>query len=69
MFKRHRFNKGFISDLDRLISEFDRNHEPTPAQKHEMEKYRRINELRDNVHEEPILRPYEWDQRQLWEDF
>jgi hypothetical protein len=69
MFKRHRFNQGFISDLDRLISEFDRNHEPTKPQKHEIDKYRHLNELRDNAHEDAILKPYEWDQHKLWKDF
>lgn len=43
-------NKNYISPIDKKLSEFDRNHQPSPAQIHEASKYKTITSQRDHVH-------------------
>lgn len=53
---------GYVSDIDKKLSEFDSTHVPSPSQKAEMEKYKRIYELRDHAKKkEPEVK--------LWEEF
>ena len=40
-------NKHFISDIDIELTKFDQDHQPSPSQQFEIEKYKAISELRD----------------------
>lgn len=40
---------GYVSEIDRLLAEFDRTHPPSAAQRAEIKKYNRIYQLRDNA--------------------
>lgn len=49
-----RTDKHYISEIDKRLAEFDQSHPKTPSQKTEIDKYKRIYELRDNpTHIEP----------------
>jgi len=70
MFRRKPMYKNYISALDKLLYEYDHHHELNPAQKREVEKHQRVAEKRDNPEREPtIIRPYQWDDPQIWEGF
>ncbi len=40
---------NYVSDIDKKLSAFDSNHELSKSQKAEVEKYKRIYELRDHA--------------------
>lgn len=46
-------NKHFVSDIDRQLSAFDQSHAPSASQQHEIKKYNKIFELRDNPNAQP----------------
>jgi len=50
MFRRK--NVHFISDVDKMLKEFDDSHEKSPAQQAEIDKYDEIDQLRDVAEEE-----------------
>lgn len=43
-----KLNKQFISEIDQKLDEFNRTHKKSASQQAEIEKYRKIHELRDN---------------------
>lgn len=55
-------DKAYISPYDRFLYDFDNTHKKSPSQQAEIDKHKRIAELRDNVVPEQ-------DQTILWEDF
>ncbi len=54
-------SKEFVSDLDKLISEYQRTHKLTPSQLAEIEKHKEIADLRDNPMEDVSLDSDMWD--------
>ncbi len=55
-------DKFYISPYDKFMREFDINHQKTPSQIQEIDKHKRIAELRDN----PITTDVEG---KIWADF
>jgi len=52
----------YISPLDRFLHEFNQSHpNPSPSQKREIDKYRRIHDLRDG-----LVSP---EKKDIWENF
>ncbi|QLH43301.1 MAG: hypothetical protein HWD59_11675 [Coxiellaceae bacterium] len=41
-------NKGYVSEIDKILEEYAETHPKSPAQLSEFNKYQRIYELRDN---------------------
>lgn len=40
---------GFISEIDKFLTEFDRTHSKSDTQLAEINKYEKLNEKRDNA--------------------
>jgi len=55
-------NVKFVSEIDKFLSEFDATHKKSEAQLAEIQKYKRISELRDKA--QPGSKP-----SVDWEDF
>jgi hypothetical protein len=53
---------GFVSEIDKMLVQFDETHTPSASQLAEMRKYQRIYRLRDDPN--PIDK-----QQLLWEGF
>lgn len=57
-FLKRIFNKrpteGYVSEVDQLLADFDRNHEKTPSQIAEIKKHERVFRLRDYPEEEDL---------------
>lgn len=49
MANKHKVDKHFVSEIDKKLAEFDRSHEPSPAQQAEIDKYKRVYKLRDDA--------------------
>jgi hypothetical protein len=48
-----KINSHFVSDIDRMLAEFDQNHPESNAQRIEREKYQQIHQQRDQITNEP----------------
>jgi len=46
--KSKKIDKAFVSNIDIRLAEFRAKHSPTKAQQAEINKYKKIYELRDN---------------------
>ena len=42
-----KIDKHYISEIDKQLAAFDATHANSPSQQMEIDKYRRINQLRD----------------------
>jgi hypothetical protein len=42
-----KIDKHFVSEIDKKMAEFDAAHKKSPSQQAEIDKYKRIYELRD----------------------
>lgn len=60
--KHHDLDKAYISPYDKFLYEFDATHEKSASQQHEIEKHKKIAEMRDN-------KDYKPEQGEIWEDF
>lgn len=56
--------KNFVSELDHFLQEFDHKHPIlSQTQQKEVNKYRRIHDMRDETTDKPVIKP------KLWEGF
>ncbi len=47
----------FISEIDQLFAQWDKSHMISASQAQEIEKYRNINNLRDNIQKQEAALP------------
>jgi hypothetical protein len=52
MFEKYKINKKYVSPIDLILAEFNRTHAKSQAQLAEIQKYKRIYQLRDYPTEE-----------------
>lgn len=45
---KHDLDKAYVSPIDKFLYRFDADHEKSASQMKEIQKYQRINALRDN---------------------
>ncbi|HCA90276.1 MAG: hypothetical protein CMF38_03065 [Legionellaceae bacterium] len=55
-------DKSFISPIDTFLHKFDQTHDKSASQVQEIDKYKRINNLRDKVQADK-------DSIEIWADF
>ncbi|MGV3739767.1 MAG: CBU_0585 family protein [Gammaproteobacteria bacterium] len=55
-------DKAYISQYDKLLRKFDREHELSESQLQEINKYKRINALRDDATTVDTKDSTEWEQ-------
>ena len=53
---------GYISEIDKFLTEFNRTHAYSASQKEEVKKHQRVYKLRDNANADEGA-------NELWEDF
>lgn len=59
-----KIDKHYVSPLDKFLTEFDKNNPaPSASQQHEINKYNRINRLRDDKTATDVK------ENSLWEEF
>lgn len=58
----HDIDKAFVSDHDKFLYAFDRDHEKTASQLKEISKHQRIAQLRDNADSSSLA-------NEIWQDF
>jgi hypothetical protein len=49
MFKKQPIYKNYVSEIDKALAQFDATHSLSSAQQDEVNKYKRIYQLRDNA--------------------
>lgn len=49
MFKKKSIDKNYISPIDQALEKFNQTHPRSPAQQDEIDKYRRVYQLRDHA--------------------
>lgn len=54
-------DKAYVSPYDKLLRQFDQEHAPSESQLQEINKYKRINALRDNGLTEDSKSSTEWE--------
>lgn len=54
-------DKAYVSPIDRFLFEFDAAHSKTPSQLKEINKYKRLYMLRDDVNREQVVHDL-WDE-------
>lgn len=55
-------NKSYVSEIDLFLQEFDKKHPKSMTQQAEINKYKKINQLRD-------IPNIEQKEKKLWEGF
>ena len=58
--------KGYVSDIDKKMADFDNKHPLSAAQQAEVKKYQEITSKRDHARLDDITGN---DEQQLWEGF
>lgn len=62
MLEKGLYNR-YVSEIDQFLTEFDNSHpDKSPAQQYEINKYARVNRLRDNA--ELTI-----EKKDVWQDF
>lgn len=54
-------DKAYVSQYDKLLRKFDQEHEPSESQLQEINKYKRINALRDDATTADTKDSTEWE--------